>query len=161
MEMADSTRAGFFRRRIARPILDSLRQGVTPEKLALSIALGAALGVFPLPGTTTALCALAALLFRLNLPAIQIVNYSVYPAQLALLLPFFRLGKWLFRAPHLPLSATQLIAMMRASYWGSLHTLWITAWHGVVAWCLLGLAFVPLGYVILLHLLRRMLRAQE
>ncbi|HUB58966.1 MAG TPA: DUF2062 domain-containing protein, partial [Candidatus Micrarchaeia archaeon] len=63
----DRAREGFFYRRMARPILQLLRQGVTPEKLALSIALGAALGVFPVLGTTTALCALAALLLRLNL----------------------------------------------------------------------------------------------
>ena len=32
--------AGFFYRRLVRPILDLLKQGVTPEKLALSLALG-------------------------------------------------------------------------------------------------------------------------
>lgn len=48
---------GFFYRRLIRPILDLLRQGVTPEKIALSIALGGALGVFPALGSTTALCA--------------------------------------------------------------------------------------------------------
>lgn len=64
----------FFHRRLIRPILDLLRQGVTPEKIALSLALGVALGVFPVLGSTTALCALAALVLRLNLPAIQIVN---------------------------------------------------------------------------------------
>ena len=66
---------GFFYRRLARPILELLRQGVTPEKIALSVALGAALGVFPAIGLSTTLCAIAALVLRLNLPAIQIVNY--------------------------------------------------------------------------------------
>src|SRR4029077_19367671 len=60
---------GFFWR-ITRPIVELLAQGVTPEKMALSLALGVALGVFPVLGTTTALCALVALLWRLNLPAI-------------------------------------------------------------------------------------------
>src|SRR5262249_31861133 len=82
----------FFYRRILRPIIELLRQGVTPEKMALSLALGVALGVFPALGWTTTLCAIAALVLRLNLPAIQIVNYFMYPAQIALLIPFFRLG---------------------------------------------------------------------
>src|SRR5499433_449831 len=99
---------GLLHRRLVRPVLDLLRQGVTPEKLALSIALGLALGVFPVLGATTALCALAALILRLNLPAIQIVNYFVYPLQIALLLPFFRLGERLFHAPHLPISVSQI-----------------------------------------------------
>jgi uncharacterized protein (DUF2062 family) len=45
---------GFFYRHLVRPILDLLRQGVTPEKIALSLALGMALGVFPVLGSTTA-----------------------------------------------------------------------------------------------------------
>jgi len=50
----------FFYRRLVRPILDLLRQGVTPEKMALSLALGGALGVFPALGCTTLLCTIVA-----------------------------------------------------------------------------------------------------
>jgi len=107
----------FIYRRLIRPLLDLLRQGVTPEKLALSLALGLVLGVFPAVGWTTALCALAALIFRLNIPAIQMINYFMYPAQIALLLPFFRLGEKVFRAPHLPISIPHIYEMARADHW--------------------------------------------
>jgi len=148
----------FFRRRIARPILELLGQGITPEKMALSVALGVALGVFPVLGTTTALCALAALILRLNLPAIQIVNYFVYPLQIALLIPFFRMGEKLFSAPHLPLSITQIVAMAQASFWGATRFLWTTIWHSIVAWCLVAPVFVAVEYGILVPLLRRVVR---
>jgi uncharacterized protein (DUF2062 family) len=148
----------FFRRRIARPIVELLRQGVTPEKMALSLALGVALGVFPVLGTTTALCALAALILRLNLPAIQIVNYFVYPLQIALLIPFFRAGEELFGAPHLPLSITQILAMVHASLWSATRFLWTTIWHAAAAWCLIAPLCVGLAYVILVPLLRRVVR---
>src|SRR5580692_12185586 len=148
----------FFRRRITRPITELLRQGVTPEKMALSLALGVALGVFPVLGTTTALCALVAFLWRLNLPAIQIVNYFVYPLQIALLIPFFRAGEKLFGAPHLPLSVSQITAMVHASFWGTTRFLWTTVWHAVVAWCLIAPVFLVLAYVVLLPLLGRMAR---
>src|SRR5258708_30462436 len=128
-------REGFFYRRLARPILDLLRQGVTPEKIALSVALGAALGVFPAIGWTTALCAIAALVLRLNLPAIQILNYFVYPAQIALLIPFFRLGEKLFRAQHLPISVLQMHAMIRADRWAAIALLGTTPWHAIAVWC--------------------------
>src|SRR5271156_1830823 len=108
---------GFMQRKLVRPIIELLKEGVTPEKMALSLALGSALGIFPALGWTTALCAIAALALRLNLPAIQIVNYFVYPAQIALLIPFFRLGEKLFRAPHLPISVLQIHAMIRANMW--------------------------------------------
>lgn len=151
---------GFFYRRIARPILDLLRQGVTPEKIALSIALGAVLGVFPGIGWTTALCAIAALVLRLNLPAIQIVNYFMYPAQIALLIPFFRLGEKLFRAPHLPVSPPQLQALIRAGVWQSIRLLWATTWHAMVVWLLIAPVFIAAIYVILVPLLRHALRRE-
>jgi len=151
---------GFFYRRLARPILDLLRQGVTPEKIALSVALGAALGVFPAIGWTTALCAIAALVLRLNLPAIQIVNYFVYPAQIALLIPFFRLGEKLFRAPHLPISVLQMQAMIRADRWAAIRLLWTTTWHAIAVWGLLAPVFAAVVYVILVPALRRVLRKQ-
>jgi uncharacterized protein (DUF2062 family) len=149
---------GFFRRRVARPIVESLRHGVTPEKMALSLALGMALGVFPVLGTTTALCALVAFAWRLNLPAIQLVNYFVYPLQLALLIPFFGAGEKLFGAPHLPLSVTQILATVRASFWGATRLLWTTIWHAAVAWCLVAPVFVALAYLVLVPVLRRTLR---
>jgi uncharacterized protein (DUF2062 family) len=93
---------GFLYRKLVRPLVDLLRQGVSPEKIALSVALGVTLGVFPVLGSTTALCALAAFALQLNLPAIQLVNYFVYPLQIALLIPFFRLGEKLFRAHICP-----------------------------------------------------------
>ena len=158
MEPQDGKNNGFFRRRMARPILELLRQGVTPEKMALSLALGVALGVFPVLGTTTALCALVAFIWRLNLPAIQIVNYFVYPLQIALLIPFFRLGEKLFGAPHLPLSVPQILAAVHASFWGATRFLWTTTWHAMVVWCLAAPVFVGLAYATLVPVLRRAVR---
>ena len=151
---------GFFYRKLVRPVIDLLKQGVTPEKIALSLALGMAFGVFPALGWTTGLCAIIALAFRLNLPAIQIVNYFMYPAQIALLIPFFRLGEKLFRAPHLPLSVQQIYAMIHANVWNAIRLLWTTTWHAIVAWGLLAPFFVGLVYAILAPLLRRVLRRQ-
>jgi uncharacterized protein (DUF2062 family) len=149
---------GFLQRRLVRPIIDLLKQGVTPEKMALSLALGAALGVFPALGWTTSLCAIAALALRLNLPAIQIVNYLMYPAQIALLLPFFRLGEKLFRAPHLPISVSQMYALIHASVWGAIRLLWTTTWHAMVVWAMMAPLVVALLYAMLTPLLRRLLR---
>ena len=151
---------GFFKRRLVLPILDLLRQGVTPEKIALSVALGAALGLFPAVGWSTALCAIAAIVLRLNLPAIQIVNYFVYPAQIALLVPFFRWGEKLFHAPHFPISVPQIYGLFHAGAWIAVKLLWTTIWHAIVVWGMLAPIFVGLVYVILLPLLRRTMRMQ-
>jgi uncharacterized protein (DUF2062 family) len=73
-----------------------LRQGVTPRRLALTLSLGFAIGCFPVLGVTTFFCAVLALALRLNLPAIQAANYAAMPFQIALLVPFVRLGGWIF-----------------------------------------------------------------
>jgi len=150
----------FFNRRLVKPLLDLLKQGVTPEKLALSIALGAAFGIVPALGWTTALCALIALVWRLNLPAIQIVNYFMYPLQIALILPFFRLGEKLFRAPHLPISVPQIYSMARTNLWASIKFLWSTTWHAMVVWALLAPFLITLLFAILAPVFRRILRRQ-
>lgn len=66
--------------------------GLTPEKVALLIAVGFVLGTFPVLGFASILCAIAALMLRLNLPAIQIVGQAVTPVQYALLVPLARVG---------------------------------------------------------------------
>jgi Uncharacterized protein conserved in bacteria (DUF2062) len=66
--------------------------GLTPEKLALLIAAGFVLGTFPVLGFASVLCVVAALVLRLNLPALQVVGQAVTPLQYALLLPLARLG---------------------------------------------------------------------
>jgi len=150
----------FLQRRVIKPLGKLLSQGVTPEKLALSLALSAALAVIPAFGWSVWLCAIAGLAFGLNLPAMQAVNYFLYPAQVALLLPFFRLGEKLFRAPHLPLSVSQIFSMVRANFWDAIKLLWNTTWHAMVVWALLAPFAVGLIYFVLLPIFRRIVNRQ-
>lgn len=78
-----------------RRTLKSLQASFTdlsPEAIALVLVLGLVLGVFPVFGLPTLLCAAAAVTFRLNLAAIQLVNQVSAPLQYALLLPLGRAG---------------------------------------------------------------------
>jgi uncharacterized protein (DUF2062 family) len=145
-----------FYRKLVVPIIDLLRQGITPEKIALSLAIGICVGVFPVVGTTTALCTLAAIVFRLNLPAIQLVNYLVYPLQLALLIPFIRFGEILFRAPHVSLSLTVIVESIKRSAWQATKTYWTSGWHAMIAWCLVGPVSICIIYLVLAPTLRRL-----
>ncbi len=69
-----------------------LLEGISPRRLALTLALGFVLGCLPLVGVTTGLCVIVAIGFRLNLAAIQAANYAAMPFQLALIVPFARFG---------------------------------------------------------------------
>jgi uncharacterized protein (DUF2062 family) len=125
-------------RRAAALVARQLTQGVTPERLALTIALGLVLGVFPVLGTTTILCGIAAAALGLNQPVIQLVNYIAYPAQLVALIPFYRAGETLFHRPHLPLSIPLLVERFRGNTGKFFADFGIVAVDGVVVWCLVA-----------------------
>ena len=144
-----------LQKRVVQPILALLTQGITPEKIAMSVVFGVALGIFPVLGSTTLLCALAAVVFGLNLPATQIVNYFMYPLQLLLIVPFMRLGARIFGGATVGWSLTQMLEMFRADRWHALKALWVVAVQAVGAW---SLAVPPLGvvaYLILVWVLRK------
>ncbi|MGD9279783.1 MAG: DUF2062 domain-containing protein [Desulfobacterales bacterium] len=86
----------FCTQKIIKPLKRFLKQGLSYKELALTIAIGVTIGTMPLLGVTTVLCALAAIVLRLNLPVIQFANYLVYPLQIALLAPLYYLGGQIF-----------------------------------------------------------------
>lgn len=143
--------------RLTRLLLNLLKQGTTPHKLALAVALGVLLGVMPVIGTTILSCTVAALLLRLNLPLIQLVNNLVYPLQILLLIPFAQAGQWLFREPPLPFSAGQIVGMVKAHPWDAIVQLWHYTLHGLVAWLLFCAVAGPLLYALTWFLLRRLM----
>jgi uncharacterized protein (DUF2062 family) len=139
-----------------KKLIAFLKMGMTPERLALCIGFGIAFGLVPALGTTTLLCTLAAFLFRLNLPAIQLVNYFVYPLQLALLIPFIRAGEWLFGTEPLNLSLESIQRMMKADLWETVISLWSTTMRAVMVWLLIAPVIVALVYVVMTPLLKKL-----
>src|SRR3984885_10759899 len=99
-------------RKILEPLLGLLTQGISPDRLALCVAIGVVVGNIPILGISTILCAGIALVFRLNLAAMQVVQAAMAPTQLLLIIPFVRLGEWLLRAPHQAVSIDAGLALM-------------------------------------------------
>src|ERR1039458_6321047 len=73
--------------------LGALLPGPSAASLTIILAVGLVLGTFPMYGCPTVFCLLAAIALRLNAPALQLVNQLSSPLQLALLIPFARLGE--------------------------------------------------------------------
>jgi hypothetical protein len=128
----------FLQRRVVAPMLSLLRQGITPDKLAQSLAFGTGIGIFPVLGVSTPLLTLLALLLRLNLPAIQLVNYLVSPLQLALIIPFVRVGEWLTGAPAQPLTIAAGLEILGQGAWHAIMVLWDAIVHAAVGWIAIG-----------------------
>lgn len=139
--------AGFWQRRVVEPVKAQLRQGITPEKIALTMALGAVLGIFPILGASTFLCFVAGVWLRLNQPVIQLVNYLAYPLQLLLLLPFYRAGETLFNQPHVPIfSVTALVERFSIDPLQFLVDYGMVGLYGIVVWMLCAPVLVAIGY---------------
>jgi len=136
------------------PISELLSQGITPEKIALSIALGAAIGVFPVLGSTTLLCAAAAVILRLNLPSIQLVNYLMYPLQLILFLPFLDAGSRIMRTAPIALSMKQVVGMIESNPWRLIQLLWSATLGAMTIWVVLSPVVIGIIYIALAPLLR-------
>jgi uncharacterized protein (DUF2062 family) len=126
--------ASFLRRRVTGPFFLLLKQGLSPKALALSLALGATLGLFPVIGVTTALCVAAGFALRLNHPALQLANYVVYPLQIPLILVFVRLGESIVGATPMPISAERLLAFFRQDPLAFLARFSWTGLHGILGW---------------------------
>jgi uncharacterized protein (DUF2062 family) len=153
--------AAWIRRRLTDPILLLLHQGITPEKIALSIVLGLTLGVVPMLGTTSLLCFAAALALRLNQPAIQLINYLVYPLQLALLVPLLQLGERVFGEPSRGLTLNGILDMVKATPWHAVTSLWTATMHALVVWLVLAAVTGLLLYPVLIFILRRTVRRTQ
>jgi uncharacterized protein (DUF2062 family) len=149
----------WFRQRILAPILELLRQGVTPEKIALSLAFGLGLGIIPVLGVSTLLCTGVALTLRLNLPAIQLVNYLASPLQLALIIPFVRLGEHLLGSPPQPLTLAAGFALLGDGVLNAIVTLWDAIVHAALAWLVVGPVLIFVLYRIFKPLLTHAARA--
>jgi len=147
---------GWLRRHVGGPLLLMLRHGSTPEKLAISLAVGAALGVFPILGTSTLLCFAAALAFRLNHPAIQLGNYLMYPFQIPLILVYVRVGENLADAPPMPFDPRVAASTLRADPLAFLARFGLTAAHAALGWAAAAPFLVGALYLVALVLMRRL-----
>jgi hypothetical protein len=120
--------------------------GLSPDATALILAVGLVLGIFPIYGLPTILCVLASLILRLNFPALQLVNQLAMPLQLAMMVPFVRLGARIVEIP----------ASTRSVAWG-----WgASAIHAVAGWACLSLPLGVLLYFALAYALRRCWRVR-
>lgn len=137
-----------MRRRIGRLFRKVVAQGTTPHKLALTLALGIVVGCLPLVWGSTLICALLAGSLGLNQPGIQAANYLAYPLQIALFVPFYRLGEAIFLwGPSV--SVQHLARGLKEDYRGEVSLLAMSTLKAVAAWLLVAPPVALLLYLVL------------
>ncbi len=133
----------FIRCKLLRPLLRLLRGGVTPRRLAWSLALGMVVGINPSVGLTTLVVIALAWAFGLNQVATQIGVHTVAPIHLLLILPFIQLGVHLFHTRRLPMSLKQMEHLSHHP-WRLIHEIWQWEWHALIIWGVVAAIAMPL-----------------
>ena len=147
-------RPSWWRRRVVDPLGRQLTQGLSPERLALALAIGGVIAVNPFLGTTTLGCLAAGVALRLNQPALQVANLLAVPFQLALIVPWVRAGEWLYRSAPMSLNPALLVEEFAASPVRFLERFGTSGLHAATAW----LIAAPLLGAALYFALRPLLR---
>lgn len=147
----------FFKRRILEPMLNLLKQGMTPRKLAATIAVGSVVGVIPAFGVTTILSTAVATRFRLNIAATVLVSYLVQPLQIFLVIPFIKAGVFIFGLSELRFSLDEIIAMFKVDWLSALSKLWLANLTGIAAWGIMAIPTGGLLYLAVLPLFKQIL----
>jgi hypothetical protein len=133
----------WFRCRVLRPLLRQLRGGVTPRRLAWSLALGIVIGINPSVGLTTLVVVMLAWTFGLSQVASQIGAHAMAPIHLLLFLPFVQLGVYLFHTGRLPLDRKQIEHLGHHPL-RLVHEIWRWEWHALVVWGIVAAIAMPL-----------------
>ena len=158
--METVTQPNFFKRKLINPLLALLKAGITPEKLSLTVALGAIIGLIPAFGVTTIIGASVAARFRLNSPILLLISYFVNPIQILIAIPLIKMGIYIFGGEPLHYSLAQIITMLQENWMEAINKLWVANLMGIAAWALLSIPLSLVVYFATLPIFKKVVRAQ-
>ena len=135
-------------------IFDLFRQGLTPDQMALSIAVGALVGVIPMFGVTTVIITWLAYKMKFNLPLGLFFTYAIGPVHLLMILPFIKIGESIMDVKHTLLSASAIKEAFSTDWLQAIQDLSLEVVCGLTGWTV---AAIPAS-VVLYYILRTIFR---
>ena len=144
----------FWRRWLLDPIVKQLTQGVSPGKVALSVAVGSALALFPILGTTTTLCVIAGIALGLNQPILQGINALCIFVYFPLIVAFVRLGDRLVGSSPSRLDIPVMGSLISHHPREFFSRFGVTALHAALGWAIVAPFWITLVYFGSLYPLR-------
>lgn len=145
-----------YKRKITGPIEAYMKEGAKPDKLSLTIVLGIMMGVIPMVGVNSAICLLLALIFRLNVVIIQLINYVSFPLQIVLFYPFFKTGEFFFgQSAGQQLQFNTFSSLFGKNWLESIMLIIQANFRAVLAWLILMIPISFFTYFILRTMLFR------
>jgi uncharacterized protein (DUF2062 family) len=153
----DGHAGGFWQRRVIRPIVVQLTQGVTPDHVALTLAVGTACSLFPFFGFTALLNLGVGVMLRMNQPLLQTLNQLLGPLQIILILVHVRIGEAIWRAQDDRFTFGEMMRVFREmSFSDFLQRFGWAGVHAFTAWILISPLLIAGLYFSLRPALRRL-----
>ena len=120
--------------RLIKVIRAQLVQGISKRDCAQAIALAITIGLFPILGFSTLIITAIVYFRRLNQPLAQAFNWICGPIKLALIIPFIRVGEFLFGADRFVLNLGELSRQFYENSWATLSEFAWTFLHAIAGW---------------------------
>ncbi len=137
----------FWARRVVDPLVAQLTQGVTPDRLAATFAVGSACSLFPFLGFTSLLNLVVGVRLRLNQPILQTFNQLLGPVHLVMIVVYVRIGEWIWRAGDDRFTVAEMLRVFReASLREFLHHFGWAGVHAFTAWALTAPVLIAVVY---------------
>lgn len=144
-----------FIQKIRNTITGALKQGWSRSSVCWSTAWGVTIGLFPIYGVTTATLGLLGVVWKLNHAVMQAFNYLIAPLKFALIIPYIRLGEWLFQTDTpFRLSIPEFTRRFQAAPLDTLGEFAMTFVHAISAWALSVPIWLALSYFTMQILLK-------
>lgn len=144
-----------FRKRLIEPIKKQMRQGATVEGMALTASFGVSIAIFPILGSTTLLCLIAGIIFKLNQPVLHAINYILYPVQIILIPIFLKLGALLTDSPPIIFDPQLIIQEFTSDIGLFLKKYGMAGLHGILVWSIIAPILTWISYQIFISIFRK------
>lgn len=142
--------------KIKLTITRAMKQGWTPEQVCWSTAWGWTIGLFPIYGVTTLTLGVVGMIWKLNHSILQAFNYLVSPLKVLLIIPYIRLGEWMFQIQNpFQLSIPEFTRRFQAAPGETLSEFAMTFVHAIAGWAVAA----PLWMAVMFLTMRLILRA--
>lgn len=145
--------------KVKTKITTLLNQGLTPKELCQSIIVSGLISTVPILGVSTFMITTVSLKRKLNFPVMISLSYLMWPVQILLIIPFIRVGEFIFSVPRNHHTVDEITSSFQRSFFLTLSHLSFELLCGLGGWLITAVPIaVGVYWVSLLFLKRKKTR---
>lgn len=131
------------------------KQGLTPKEITLSVIVSGLISIIPVLGVSTFMITTVSLKSKLNLPVMIALSYLMWPVQIFLIIPFIRVGEFIFSVQANNHTLEEIISSFHNSFFRALSHLSFELLCGLGGWFLTAVPIAAGIYMVSLFVFRK------